>query len=245
MPAPRLRRILHPGDMAIRDRRRPGLRPHPPAAPRPHRVRPRARSPPLRGRPGQPRPPLPRRPQVGRGSGDSLVTVLGNHDLHLLGRAAGVALRRPQDTLDAGAEATDGPGPPGAWLRSRPLLHREDGTLLSTPASSRTGRRTPRRASERRRRSSPGRRRSGAPARRGGRPGARGARARARRPGPDADPSGRPRRLLPHEGPSRPPGRLPQAFAPGTRPPPERPQRASSSATGPRRARPARRPAGP
>jgi bis(5'-nucleosyl)-tetraphosphatase (symmetrical) len=59
-----------------------------------------------------------------RAQGDGLVTVLGNHDLHLLARAAGVATKRQRDTLE------DVLGAPDRdelieWLRWRPLLCRE------------------------------------------------------------------------------------------------------------------------
>ena len=57
-----------------------------------------------------------------RGLGDNAVTVLGNHDLHLLAVAAGCQPVKPKDTLrnilDApdAAELLD-------WLRRRPLAH--------------------------------------------------------------------------------------------------------------------------
>jgi bis(5'-nucleosyl)-tetraphosphatase (symmetrical) len=61
--------------------------------------------------------------------GEGLVTVLGNHDLYLLARAAGVAERKRRDTLDAVLAASDRE-PLLAWLRTRPLLHREDDRVL-------------------------------------------------------------------------------------------------------------------
>jgi bis(5'-nucleosyl)-tetraphosphatase (symmetrical) len=61
--------------------------------------------------------------------GDRIVAVLGNHDLHLLARAAGVAAARKRDTLEAVLEAPDRDDLL-AWLRQRPLLHREGETLL-------------------------------------------------------------------------------------------------------------------
>ncbi len=64
-----------------------------------------------------------------RAQGDSLVTVLGNHDLHLLARAAGVAPRRPRDTLDAVLAAPDR-DELVEWLRRRPLLVREGDLVL-------------------------------------------------------------------------------------------------------------------
>lgn len=63
------------------------------------------------------------------GLGDRAVTVLGNHDLHLLGRAlAGSPVKR-RDTL---GEVLDAPDREDlvTWLRTRPLLHREDGHVL-------------------------------------------------------------------------------------------------------------------
>lgn len=60
---------------------------------------------------------------------DGLVAVLGNHDLYLLARAAGVAERKRRDTLDAVLEAADG-DELVAWLRARPLLHREGDRVL-------------------------------------------------------------------------------------------------------------------
>jgi bis(5'-nucleosyl)-tetraphosphatase (symmetrical) len=64
-----------------------------------------------------------------RNLGDCAVTVLGNHDLHLLALAEGVVPARPKDTLDEvlaahdRAELLD-------WLRHRPLMHVEDGYVL-------------------------------------------------------------------------------------------------------------------
>jgi bis(5'-nucleosyl)-tetraphosphatase (symmetrical) len=52
-----------------------------------------------------------------------LTVVLGNHDLHLLARAAGAAKARKEDTLDEILEAPDHEELLG-WLRSRPLIHR-------------------------------------------------------------------------------------------------------------------------
>jgi bis(5'-nucleosyl)-tetraphosphatase (symmetrical) len=60
---------------------------------------------------------------------DCITVVLGNHDLHLLGRAMGVSPVKRRDTLD---EVLDAPDRDDllAWLRSRPLMHREDGHVL-------------------------------------------------------------------------------------------------------------------
>ncbi len=61
--------------------------------------------------------------------GDYAVTVLGNHDLHLLGRALEVSPVKRRDTLD---EVLDAPDRDDllTWLRTRPLLHRENGRVL-------------------------------------------------------------------------------------------------------------------
>jgi bis(5'-nucleosyl)-tetraphosphatase (symmetrical) len=55
--------------------------------------------------------------------------VLGNHDLHLLAVADGVAATGKRDTLDAILEAHDQDKLLG-WLRKRPFVHREDGFLM-------------------------------------------------------------------------------------------------------------------
>jgi bis(5'-nucleosyl)-tetraphosphatase (symmetrical) len=52
-----------------------------------------------------------------------LVAVMGNHDLHLLARAAGVAEAKEEDTLDKILAAPDRDELLG-WLRRRPLVHR-------------------------------------------------------------------------------------------------------------------------
>lgn len=61
--------------------------------------------------------------------GDRLTVVLGNHDLHLLARGLGAAAAKPTDTLDAVLAAPDR-DELLAWLRARPLLHREGDLLL-------------------------------------------------------------------------------------------------------------------
>ena len=63
------------------------------------------------------------------GLGERAETVLGNHDLHLLARAAG---GRPskRDSLDALLAAPDRKALLD-WLRHRPLLHAEDGWVLT------------------------------------------------------------------------------------------------------------------
>jgi bis(5'-nucleosyl)-tetraphosphatase (symmetrical) len=64
-----------------------------------------------------------------RSLGDASVTVLGNHDLHLLAVAEGFARLKRDDTLDDilaapdRAELLD-------WLRHRPLMHFEDGVAM-------------------------------------------------------------------------------------------------------------------
>jgi bis(5'-nucleosyl)-tetraphosphatase (symmetrical) len=59
-----------------------------------------------------------------RGLGAAAVTVLGNHDLHLLAVAAGAAPRKALDTLDEVLTAPDREELL-AWLRGRPLLHHD------------------------------------------------------------------------------------------------------------------------
>lgn len=60
---------------------------------------------------------------------DSLVAVLGNHDLHLLGRIAGVRPPAERDTLDS---ILDSPRRHelADWLRQLPLVHREGDWIL-------------------------------------------------------------------------------------------------------------------
>jgi bis(5'-nucleosyl)-tetraphosphatase (symmetrical) len=64
-----------------------------------------------------------------RSLGDSAITVLGNHDLHLLAVAAGVAEQHRTDTLDDLLDAPDCDELLD-WLRHRPLLHAEGGYVL-------------------------------------------------------------------------------------------------------------------
>ncbi len=59
-----------------------------------------------------------------RNLGDTAVTVLGNHDLHLLATASGTRPPRKKDSLDAILHAEDR-GELLTWLRHRPLLHRD------------------------------------------------------------------------------------------------------------------------
>ena len=58
--------------------------------------------------------------------GDNAVTVLGNHDLHLLAVASGVRKSGKKDTLDSILNAPDCDDLLH-WLRHRPLLHHDDG----------------------------------------------------------------------------------------------------------------------
>lgn len=53
-----------------------------------------------------------------------LVAVLGNHDLHLLCRAEGLATAKRRDTLDAVLSAPDR-DELTAWLRRQPLVHQQ------------------------------------------------------------------------------------------------------------------------
>ncbi len=61
--------------------------------------------------------------------GDSLTTVLGNHDLHLLTVAEGFEKARRGDTLEDILAAPDRTELLD-WLRTRPLVHREDDHTL-------------------------------------------------------------------------------------------------------------------
>lgn len=58
------------------------------------------------------------------GLGDAAVTVLGNHDLHLLATAFGVAPAKKRDTL-ADLLAAPDREPLLHWLRQRPLVHHD------------------------------------------------------------------------------------------------------------------------
>src|SRR3989338_4961745 len=61
--------------------------------------------------------------------GDSAITVLGNHDLHLLAVAEGVAELHRTDTLNEILAAPDR-GELLYWLRNQRLLHAQDGYVL-------------------------------------------------------------------------------------------------------------------
>jgi len=64
-----------------------------------------------------------------RDLGDKAITVLGNHDLHLLAMAAGRMKPRRNDTI-ADILAADDRKDLLDWLRRRPLLHYDAGFLL-------------------------------------------------------------------------------------------------------------------
>jgi bis(5'-nucleosyl)-tetraphosphatase (symmetrical) len=64
-----------------------------------------------------------------RAQGERLTAVLGNHDLHLLARAEGLAPAKDGDTLDAVLEAPDREELLD-WLRRRPLCHVEADRVL-------------------------------------------------------------------------------------------------------------------
>ena len=61
--------------------------------------------------------------------GDAAITVLGNHDLHLLAVAEGIAELHRSDTLNDILHAPDR-DELLAWLRAQRLLHAEDGWVL-------------------------------------------------------------------------------------------------------------------
>lgn len=64
-----------------------------------------------------------------KGLGDRAVCVLGNHDMHLLSRVAGVAEAKKRDTLDDVLNAPDR-DELIEWLRHRPLVHVDDDYLM-------------------------------------------------------------------------------------------------------------------
>lgn len=63
------------------------------------------------------------------GLGPRAVTVLGNHDIHLLMVASGMTRKRGGDTFDDVLEAPDRDELLG-WLRRQPLLHAEEGHVM-------------------------------------------------------------------------------------------------------------------
>jgi len=64
-----------------------------------------------------------------REMGPVVTTVLGNHDLHLLSRAAGVAEEKKRDTLDGVLKARDCDRLID-WLREQPLVHVDEKHVL-------------------------------------------------------------------------------------------------------------------
>lgn len=64
-----------------------------------------------------------------RAQGDAVVTILGNHDLHLLARVAGAAAEKKRDTLDAVLHAPDRDVLID-WLRTRPVAYVDDTFIL-------------------------------------------------------------------------------------------------------------------
>lgn len=64
-----------------------------------------------------------------KGLGERAVTVLGNHDLHLICVAEGIEKRRKRDTLDDVLQAPDR-DELVAWVRHQPLMHVENGFAL-------------------------------------------------------------------------------------------------------------------
>jgi bis(5'-nucleosyl)-tetraphosphatase (symmetrical) len=64
-----------------------------------------------------------------KGLGDAAITVLGNHDLHLLCVAEGAQKRRKRDTIDDVLDAPDREELLD-WVRHRPLMHVGQGHVL-------------------------------------------------------------------------------------------------------------------
>ncbi|HUR89513.1 MAG TPA: symmetrical bis(5'-nucleosyl)-tetraphosphatase, partial [Ramlibacter sp.] len=64
-----------------------------------------------------------------KGLGDRAVSVLGNHDLHLVCVAEGIQRRKKRDTLEDVLQAPDR-DELIAWLRRQPLLHAEGDFVL-------------------------------------------------------------------------------------------------------------------
>lgn len=63
------------------------------------------------------------------GLGDRVVAVQGNHDLHVVARGIGAVPQWPRETFRDLFEAPDR-DELVQWLRSRPLVHREDGWFM-------------------------------------------------------------------------------------------------------------------
>jgi bis(5'-nucleosyl)-tetraphosphatase (symmetrical) len=64
-----------------------------------------------------------------RGLGERAVTVLGNHDLHLVAQYEGVEKPKAKDTFQDVLDAPDA-GELIAWLRRQPMVHAEGGYAL-------------------------------------------------------------------------------------------------------------------
>jgi bis(5'-nucleosyl)-tetraphosphatase (symmetrical) len=64
-----------------------------------------------------------------RDLGDRALTVLGNHDLHLIARAEGIAKSKKRDTLDEVLDARDC-DELVEWLRHQKILHREGSVMM-------------------------------------------------------------------------------------------------------------------
>lgn len=64
-----------------------------------------------------------------RGLGNAAVSVLGNHDLHLIAQHEGFERRREDDTFDDVLKAPDSAALID-WLRHRPMFHLEDGNAM-------------------------------------------------------------------------------------------------------------------
>jgi bis(5'-nucleosyl)-tetraphosphatase (symmetrical) len=64
-----------------------------------------------------------------RDLGSRSVTVLGNHDLHLISRAEGISKEKKRDTLDEVLDARDC-DELVEWLRHQPIAHREGSYML-------------------------------------------------------------------------------------------------------------------
>ena len=67
--------------------------------------------------------------RVVKGLGNAAITILGNHDLHLLAVWSGIATLHRKDTFREVLVAPDCEELL-SWLRHRPLIHRENGFLL-------------------------------------------------------------------------------------------------------------------
>ena len=64
-----------------------------------------------------------------RDLGERAVTILGNHDLHLVTQREGFERRRKDDSFDDVLEAADA-AELVAWLRTRPMMHAEGGYAM-------------------------------------------------------------------------------------------------------------------